>query len=405
MKTRIFEVQDSTASKYFKRLEEFLGSAHIDQRLSKIDLELRTETGLYLQNWVFPKLAWWLGFRAARDLIHRGVTLRRAITPLMMHSLQTAVKLSYLHSSTPEWKRGEFQSRILGDNILDPVLFEIDCAAHFFMSGYDIRWFEIPIEKGIRTPEFVAKNGDYEIEVECKTKKADSGRRIERALFYRVADHLIPVIQEKGLCGEVFLTLPARLPSTASWRTEAAKALGEQIKRGVTIVTLPEGEQFRCELKPMEGLEILIQDLQKKISENSTPYSHHAIFGNRKNNNIIDPVIFRLESVKKDAFLEDVLDSLRDAEGQFTGKRAAIISCMVPEIDSFEGLQADSAIQVMTTVFFEKYARSCINAVSYVSNAQREIQGPIILSDMPSLSFQSHKYDQKFGPQPPIYGE
>ena len=405
MKTRVFEVEERTASRYFKRLEEFLGPDDIDQKISQIERELQIETGLYKQYWVLPKRSWWLGLRDAKYLIHQGRTFRRAITPIMMPALQTAVKLSYMHSSIPEWKRKEFRSRILTDNILAPVLFEIDCAAHFFMSGYDIRWFEIPQEKGIRTPEFIAIGDQTEIEVECKAKKADSGRRIERATFYRLADTLIPVIQKKGLCGDIFLTIPARLPHTISWQTEAAKVLGEQIKPGVTIITLPEGEQFRCELKPTNGSEILIQDLQKRISENSTPYSHYALYSNRNNNILIDPIIFKLESEKKDAFLDDVLESLRDAEGQFTGKRAAIISCMVPEIDSFEGLQTNSAIQVMTYTFFERYARPFINAVSYVSDAKREVQDNVILSDMPSLSFRSHKFDEKFGPPPPIYGK
>ena len=76
---------------------------------------------------------------------------------------------------------------------------------------------------------------------------------------------------------------------------------------------------------------------------------------------------------------------------------------MIPEIDSFEGLQSDSAIQSMTYHFFEEYSRECVNAVSYVSDIIREEESGVINSDMPSLTFRNHKYNEKFGPDIPVY--
>jgi len=403
MKRRALDVHDYSAGKYFSRLEELLGSDEIESRLARIEHEIRVESGIYLREWVVPKRAWWLGFRDARAIFHAGGSFRRAITPIMERPLQTAVKLSILHSNMPERKRREFASRILGDDILTPTLFEIDCAAHFHALGYDIEWFEVA-ENGVRSPEFIAKQDGVQIEVECKAKMADSGRRVERAAFYRTVDELIPVISQKALCGAILLTFPRRFPTRPAWRSEAARALEQQLAGGRTTISLSSGERFECDLRPMDGSEVSAQAIADQMAANANPYAHFAISGTPSRNAIRDPLIFRLESEKKDAFLQNVLDSLRTAEAQFTGTRAAIINCMIPEVDSFEGLQADSAIQKMTYFFFDRYARPFVNAVSYVGEMKREAQGMVILSDMPSLTFRNHKYDTAFGPEMPVYG-
>jgi len=99
-----------------------------------------------------------------------------------------------------------------------------------------------------------------------------------------------------------------------------------------------------------------------------------------------------VESAVKDEFLRTVLTSLRQANGQFTGERSAVISCRIPEVDSFEGLEEDSALKNMTAQFFGKHAGEIIYAVAYVSEARRETSGQVILSDMPSLIFRSNTY-------------
>jgi hypothetical protein len=76
---------------------------------------------------------------------------------------------------------------------------------------------------------------------------------------------------------------------------------------------------------------------------------------------------------------------------------------MIPEIDSFEGLQSDSAIQRMTVHYFEKYSKDCVNAICYVSEIIREEGAGVINSHMPSLTFRNHKYNKKFGPDIPVY--
>ena len=80
----------------------------------------------------------------------------------------------------------------------------------------------------------------------------------------------------------------------------------------------------------------------------SNTYSPFAFMWQRRNDLISNQIVFRLDSKKRDAFLDNVMESLKNAQQQFTGTRSALISCLIPEIDSFEGLQSDSAIERMT---------------------------------------------------------
>lgn len=404
MQNRTLEIHDYTAGKYFRRLESLLGSENIDKRLEKVDLELRSESGAYLNFYVLPRMAWWLGFREARNIIKSNRSFRRSLTRLIEPPLQTAVKLSVLYSTMPEWKREEFSARILGNDDLEPTLYEIDSAAHYWQLGFNIEWLENLSTDGKKTPEFIARKDDFEFELECKTKKADSGRKIQRATFFRVIDNLLPVIQDAGLTGYISLTIPSRLPRQNSWHEETKSILAKNIAVGSGSIEFPANATLNYELMPTDETEHRIDDLVEKYGISTDPYAHYGMMGLRKGDIIINPVFFHLESQKSDEFLKNVFSSLREAQMQFSGERAAVISCMLPEVDSFDGLQRDSAIQKMTYYFFDKYASDFVNVVSYVSNPIRDYDGLVILSDRPSLSFRNHKYNyERFGPDIPVY--
>ena len=403
MKRRSLEIHDYRAGHYFRRLIKFLGPEGINQRLSKIDKQIQSASGIYLRNWVIPRAAWWLGLKEARAIIQRNGSFRRATTILMERPLQTAVKLSILHRTLTASKRNEFRSRILADDILEPTLFEIDIAAHFWQLRYDIEWFENRSDSGERTPEFIARRKGFEFEVECKSKKADAGRRVERAAFYRLVDLIFPIIEKKGLSGIIFLEVPSRLPRQTKWFQEAQQAVEDRFESGSGSVVLSGDEQFFFDLHIADGSVVHLRELASMVDPVSNTYSHFAFMGQRRNDLISNPIVFRLDSKKRDAFLDNVMESLRNAQQQFTGTRSALISCLIPEIDSFEGLQSDSAIERMTKHYFEEYSKEFINAVSYVSEMNRVEEGGVIVSDMPSLTFLNHEYNEKFGPDIPVY--
>jgi hypothetical protein len=216
-------------------------------------------------------------------------------------------------------------------------------------------------------------------------------------------DGLIPVVRELELAGRVYITVPGRLPPSAGWRDDVARTLRKHISAGSGEAVMVGGEKIDWSLQAADGSLVSGPELRRKTISEKGPYAHVAVFGSNVNDRVRDPVIFRLESAKEDAFLESVLESLKDAEEQFTGTRAAIIFCFLPEIESFNDLRSDSAITKMTDFFFGNHARNCINAVCYVSEAGRAVGEAGVQAHLPAVTFRNHNYDPGYGADIPVY--
>src|SRR2546422_916097 len=185
---RPISLSSRDAGRYLRKLEDFLGSQNIKQRIQEVEHAIEKEPGkIYRRYWLYPQLGWWLGLRDALQIRASGKVFRDVrISPRMRNTLGTAVKIAHLYSSMPESKRCEFKQRLLGQEHLTPILHEIDVAAHFWQLGYNIEWFDTKVPLGWRSPEFIASIEQSQIEVECKAKTVDAGRMVERKRFYRL---------------------------------------------------------------------------------------------------------------------------------------------------------------------------------------------------------------------------
>jgi hypothetical protein len=110
-------------------------------------------------------------------------------------------------------------------------------------------------------------------------------------------------------------------------------------------------------------------------------------------------LVFELKSKSDDHVVKDIFNNLKDANRQFTGDNASMIFCFVPEIDSFAGLEQDSALIRMTATFFEKHAKSTVSAVSYSSDSIRTVTPIDVSKSSPAIRIDNPYYDEKFGPR------
>ena len=112
---RPISLSSRDAGKYLRKLEDFLGSQKIKQRIQEIKHVIEKESGkIYRRYWLYPQLGWWLGLRDALQTRDSGKAFRDdRISPRMRNTLGTAAKIAYLHSSIPESKRSEFKQRLL----------------------------------------------------------------------------------------------------------------------------------------------------------------------------------------------------------------------------------------------------------------------------------------------------
>lgn len=380
----------------------FLGKDEIVKRLRRIDHEVSSSTGLYLDQWVLPIRSWWFGLQEAIELIEKGKSFRGRLSPRMLSPVRTAAILNLLHSSMSEDSKKLYRSRLLNDNNLNPVLFELQVASHLKLNGYSLEWLESVSSDNPHLPEFIANDGDHEIEFECKTQSNDAGRRVLRGKFYQLADLAIGVLRKQMKYGRVDITVPGRIPSSNDWRDLVVERLSVMSAQDISNEVLDDDTHIKLSLQPNTDIIVGIDSMLANENANKTPYSHLAIHTDDVGGGHGNPIIFRIESVSPDKFLQSTFDDLRDANQQFTGERTAIICCFVPDVSSFEGLGEKSALRNMTSKFFNEHARDCICKVIYSSNSVRNSEGNVISSFSPALSFEGNTYNNDHGDCPRI---
>ena len=345
------------------------------------------ESGIYRDYWVLPNRSWWLGFSKARKLLRSGKSLRGMLKPDMYTPLRTAKFLDLLYSSMSGSKESELRSRILTCDNLNPILLEIDIAAHLVLKGYSIQWSEAGAPNLDRAPELIARRGEAEVEVECKTKGVDAGRRVPRRTFYRLADRLVALVRKSQLMGNMVITIADRLPTSQEWHDQLVLHVSENIGSLREHLNLEDGSVIEISLKSPTDLILDPGYVLSQAHKDRNPYSHIVVTADQVDGGITNPITVRVKSQAPDRLLDDVLDDLRDANRQLSGKRPGLIVCYIPEVETFEGLGEESALKNMTARFFIQYSCDCVSSVIFTYS----LKGYTLLSVFPAAKLTRHQ--------------
>ncbi len=398
---REIEVIDREAGRYFAFLETFFGTKSLHTKLTKVNSELKQERGAYLHYYVLPKNAFWLGIQEGRKYIDVRAPFAGSLTPNMELCLELAAKLIALKDSMPEEKIDEFRKRLLGEDIISPVLFELNIASHFWQMGFEIEWLLPSKITGKKSAEFRAVKPDQTIEVECKTKMPDSGRKIRRRNFYRLVDLIREILT--GYTGTLKIKVPNQLSIDRSSQYKIRNTVLAHLQNPSISLYLDDGIQIEINLKRSEELSFTAREIASKIEEIRKPYSQIAVLFSKRGSAYINPLIICIDSELEDKFLHDIFESLREANRQFSLKHPGLICCFVPEVEDFSGLTSGSALGNMTHYFFDKHSRDCIFAISYISDTQRDEFGIYISKSMPSITFMNPNYNTNLGNVTSVY--
>jgi len=402
---RPITISELEIEKYLLFLEKFLGSKDIDRRIEQVERTVRFEQDqtVYLRYWVFPNAYFWLGIRDVRSLVLFGKWQTGNLPSRVQKVLEIAAKLHKLQGSMSDRVQDEFRTRILGSDFPAPTLYEIDTAGHFWQLGYEVRWCDPPEVPGERIPEFVAYSSTHEFEVECKSESMDSGRRILRPRFYRLVDRLAAPLSSEGFMGSIKLSVATEMPADAGWQVQLVEAVRKAVEEYSDHVELEDETFIDIDLHNVGDMLIPQENLDADIQAIKTPYSYIAVFCKQYGGTLVNPLIVKMESRSKDRFLKKVFDDLKEANRQFSGERAALICCFLPEVDSFDNLGTQSALSNMTFHFLRHHARPYVFAVSYTSESISMHAGSQITTSSPSITFENPYYDDDFGPRVSVY--
>lgn len=404
-RARDIDMNTREARRYVQRLVEFLGNAAVESRLHRMDEEFRKErpNPHYRRYWLEPRRAWWLGLQEALKLDRDGLSLRHRVSPNIEVLLHSARKLAMLFPGMPTWKRVEYRSRLLRDPDPTPVLFELDVAAHYALEGHRIDWIESGEKEGRRTAEFIAVGPSVEIEIECRAKSINSGRKVWRENFYRLFDEIDEPLVEAGASGWIDIMTPDKMPPRSEWRREVLGAIIDRNTWTAGSATLDDGTHLGVALRSGTTVRLRLGDLQietQRLLDEAT-FSHVAVVAPARDGDPTNPVFIRARSEAPDRILKAIFDDLRSKKDQFTGERAAILCCHIPEVESFESLTTGTLAN-MTLDFFQNHAGSHIAGVVYSSDpeaVEQRLPGVKVRSrESPSLNFTNREFDDaRFG--------
>ena len=106
---------------------------------------------------------------------------------------------------------GKLRDLVTGTYGARPFVYEISIASHLMRKGWDVEFADLC---GSAQFDFLARRGDAEIEIECKTSSGDTGRKIHRQEVNRLADLLRPVTErllDDAGCHLLRIVIPDRL--------------------------------------------------------------------------------------------------------------------------------------------------------------------------------------------------
>jgi len=276
--------------------------------------------------------------------------------------------------------RGQLLDGLKSDKGLLSLQHEIATAVHLVRAGFDVDFHDLESGGGY---DFLARNNEVEMEIECKMFSADIGRKIHRRLsakLFNVLEPFLTQISRGASRGMVIrVTLPDRLTKNPAQHDSIRRAVefgvmaGGRYKSEHCDVSLID---FNIEESPFSA--VAIDKIDQQASKN-------YVAGLTGNTNptlmaLVSPgervVIALLESRQPDSVLKGIRRQLRGgAVDQFSGTRPA---CLVAQLHDLTNAQlydlasSDSpmrygahGLQIMTSDLLQSGSRSHIHSVVY----------------------------------------
>lgn len=323
------------------------------------------------------------------DLLQHYGTLPQSVKELRT-LYPAAALLAQVLSLTDSWtptNAERLRRRVCGalknPNDMRGLRLELSVATHFSHRGWTVRWPET-LDIADETFDLIVETtGVSPMEVECKSIGDDKGRKIQRRDvldFYKLLNpHLKSTIQGLARGLSVVVTLPGRLPNAYRAREVLARALGQNIFRGVNCV-LPDGTDIRISdfdagLLGLTPEKKQPHELRQVIDGVTATRNCQAVLVGTAAGGVL---ALAIQSTKDDLFLKATFDTLSDAASrQLTGRRAGML---VAAFDGLEGKQllevarddqdtqsVPSALQVRASKFLSSTNREFIVGLAFFS--------------------------------------
>lgn len=359
-----------------KTVTLFLGRDNLDRRIATAEKMLAGALPLYRENFVKPRQFLWIGTRdILKDLRSRSFNLKSA-TPTMIAALHHLASIHNVLHTMPSWKKDEFRTRLMDKSGGDiPALIEIAAASRIIDHGAAIKW--IPEQRpGERIFDLLVSFKGEKLEVECKAKTVDAGRKLARAAIYQFGDQVLSrrIFQNTGPRFTT-ITMKGRFP------------VDQQGQRN--LLEIIEALAANCGTRIVNDATVSVEEISEQELK-AHAYSELKEFEHRF---IGSKLIVSLKSSKPDQMISSIEADLRDALRQFSGNRPAAIVCHVPEIESFAGTEkAGTATFALVHRFLTRGDAKNIVSLTFMSDPTINFRPNETETEIPCVRFVANKF-------------
>jgi hypothetical protein len=288
-----------------------------------------------------------------------GKVFRRHATPELMRTCGYLKVINALfHQSQPSVSP-KLKSMLFDDETARAFLFELNIAIHYFRRGYDVEFVDF---RDLGTFDLLVSDGKDELEIECKTKSADAGRKITRGNFYLLCD---VVIAELAPVTESFAVL-FKCDGRLSGSQELFHAVADEIKNcRAAKRESSQVDTLYFEIRNLSsGLQIRNhEEAAVALSPHWSPGGHYLVMSNR------ETLILGCESSDSDKVLKAIYEDLKRGADQLSKIRPSKLACRIEELeDAWEQLRGDTGLAAMTARLLGSPERNHVNIVVYSSD-------------------------------------
>jgi hypothetical protein len=220
------EIIDKDAHKEFRKFLKTTGQKNWEQKIAKnnsLPLFRSPSPNVYL-NHLASRNPLIKPIEKYLSLEREGKLLRNHATPDLMKACGYLKVMNAIFHQLEGASVRKLQAILFDDDTVRSFLFELDIAINFFHRGYEVQFADL---QDFGTYDLLVSDGQTELEIECKTKSADAGRKITRSNFYLLCDVLAADLAPLSESFAILFKCDGRL----SGSQELFHAVAEEIKR------------------------------------------------------------------------------------------------------------------------------------------------------------------------------
>jgi len=275
-----------------------------------------------------------------------------------------------IHAALPQVVRIPFDGRLRdavnGIHGMRPFAYEISISTHLMQKGWDVEFADY---SGIGRFDLLARRDAVEVEIECKTTSGDTGRKIHRQEVNRLADLLLPAIQqlaENAGCHRILITIPDRLGKSNEELSSIAASLALAAQQKAPA----SGSHARVDYI-FDGLGVWPEpntspDARSFFEQRFGVQNAHLLFFGRSGFSVVAVMI---KSEKADSVVDAISAQAKEAADQCSGTRPALIALyLIDEINRADlqaMLKTSNELHAITHAVFKGGKRLHVDSVAF----------------------------------------